>query len=87
MDGYNVYDIVANIGGLYHVQDRVKALDISYRYCKKYLIVQTVVSLENEDEDYFVTPEPHWTWGCRFSRAWFDKAIADKGGDIIVLLL
>ena len=25
--------------------------------------------METEDEDYFVTPAPGWTWGCRFTDA------------------
>lgn len=76
-------DIVANVGGLYHVSDPIKAIDISYDFCKKYLIIQTVVSMENTASDYFEAPAPHWTWGCRFSRAWLDKVISEKGYDVI----
>lgn len=76
-------DIVANVGGLYHISDPIKAIDISYNFCKKYLIIQTVVSMENNDPDYFETPAPHWTWGCRFSKAWLDRVISEKGYNVI----
>lgn len=37
-------DVVANVGGLYHVDDPEAVLDRSYRMANHYLIVQTVVS-------------------------------------------
>lgn len=83
IDEENSVDIVANIGGLYHVPDPAKAIDISYRHCRKYMILQTVVSMENNAPDYFETPAPGWSWGCRFSRAWLDQLVADKGYKVI----
>ena len=68
-------DIVANIGGLYHVSEPEKTLEMSYRMVKQYLIVQSVVSLATNDENYFESPAPGWTWGNRFSRKSFDKMI------------
>ena len=68
-------DIVANIGGLYHVNDPEGILKMSYQMASKFLIVQSVVSLESNDEDYFVSPAPGWTWGCRYSKQSFDKMI------------
>ncbi len=69
------YDIVANVGGLYHVENPETILKESYSMAKKFLIVQTVVSLENKKKDYFVTPAPGWTWGSRYSRESFDALI------------
>jgi hypothetical protein len=68
-------DIVANVGGLYHVNNPEKILQLSYKMANKYLIVQSVVSLAIDDEDYFEAPAPGWTWGNRFSRRSFDKMI------------
>jgi hypothetical protein len=70
-------DIVANIGGLYHVDDPHRILKLSYDMAKKYLIVQSVVSLANNDSNYLKIPAPGWTWGCRFSRQSFDRMIKE----------
>ncbi len=68
-------DIIANVGGLYHVSEPEQILHLSYRHARKYLIVQNVVSLASNDDDYFESPAPGWTWGSRFSRASFDKLV------------
>ena len=71
--------IVMNTGGLYHVADPLEALQISATLAKRFLIVQTVVSLANESPDYFETPGPGWTWGSRFSHAWIERAVSGLG--------
>ena len=76
-------DIVANIGGLYHVDQPQEVLKMSYEMADKYLIVQNVVSLANTDENYYESPAPGWDWGNRFSRESFDKMIRSLGYDII----
>jgi hypothetical protein len=76
-------DIVANVGGLYHVGNPMQLLRKSYECCTKYLIVQSVVSLACEGEDYFESPAPGWDWGCRFSRRSFDKMIRGLGYEIV----
>jgi hypothetical protein len=68
-------DIVANIGGLYHVSRPEEILRLSYARAKKFLIVQTVVSLASTDDTYFEAPAPGWTWGNRYSRNSFDRMI------------
>ncbi len=68
-------DIVANVGGLYHVENPLQILDLSYRMAKKFLIVQSAVTLATDDENYFESPAPGWTWGNRFSRQSFDAMI------------
>lgn len=68
-------DIVANVGGLYHVDAPDKILELSYRMANKYLIVQSVVSLITNSKYYYESPAPGWTWGNRYSRASFDKMI------------
>jgi hypothetical protein len=76
-------DVVANVGGLYHVENPVDVLRDSYALARRYLIVQNVVSLANTDPDYFETPAPGWTWGSRFSRASFDALIRSQGWNIV----
>jgi hypothetical protein len=77
------FSIVANVGGLYHVDDPVGVLRQSLRMADAYLIVQNVVSLSTTREDYFERPAPGWTWGNRFSRESFDKLLHDLGLAII----
>jgi hypothetical protein len=76
-------NIVANLGGLYHVSDPKKVLGQSYALAKKYLVVQTVYSMAREDVDYFETPAPGWTWGCRFSHAWICREVDALGGRVV----
>jgi hypothetical protein len=72
---YEQVDIVANVGGLYHVDDPEGILGLSYGMARRYLIVQNVVSTATDDPDYFERPAPGWTWGNRFSRASFDRLV------------
>jgi hypothetical protein len=77
------YDIVANVGGLYHVNNPEEILEQSYAMAKRFLIVQSVVSLATDDEYYFEAPAPGWDWGCRYSRASFDRMIESKDYKIL----
>lgn len=77
------FDIVANVGGLYHVREPEKILEHSYNMANHYLIVQSVVSLANKDSNYFESPAPGWDWGCRYNPISFDKMIRNKGYKII----
>ncbi len=76
-------DVVANVGGLYHVDDPERVLNQSYEMANHYLIVQTVVSLAREELDYFERPAPGLNWGNRFSRASFDRMIRGRGWRIV----
>lgn len=75
--------IVLNAGGLYHVADPLRALERSYAMCEHFLIVQSVVTLATEDEDYFETPAPGWTWGCRFTYGFLRREIVRRGWTIV----
>lgn len=79
----NSYDICLCLGGLYHLEDPEKLIALLKEKIKKVLIIQTVVSLETEDENYFETPCPGWTWGCRFSHAYLKKMLDKCGWKII----
>lgn len=83
IDSMDKVDIVANVGGLYHVENPVEILAKSYSMARRYLIVQSVVSMANTDPDYFESPAPGWTWGSRFSRESFDNMIARMGYKIV----
>ena len=80
---FETTDIVANIGGLYHVTNPQEVLIMSYKMAKKYLIVQTVVSLATSSKEYFESPAPGWTWGNRFSKESFDFMIRSLNYTII----
>jgi hypothetical protein len=83
IDSLAPVDIVANVGGLYHVSNPEDILVKSYNLARRFLIVQTVVSIATADPDYFETPAPGWTWGCRYSRQSFEKMLASKNWTIL----
>jgi hypothetical protein len=80
---HNAYDIVANIGGLYHVENPVEVLRKSYNLARRYLIVQTVVTGANNDPDYFVSPAPGLAFGCRYSPQSFVNMVQAEGYRIL----
>lgn len=77
------YDIVANIGGLYHVPNPLEILRKSYEMSRRYLIVQTVVSMATDRDDYFESPAPGWQHGSRYSAQSFIKLMHGFGWRII----
>ncbi len=77
------YDFCICAGGLYHIsnpQELLRLLAARVRYA---LVIQTVYSLANESKNYFESPAPGWTWGCRFSYRYFIKMVNDAGWSII----
>jgi hypothetical protein len=70
-------DIVANVGGLYHVSNPKEILTKSYALASRFLIVQSVVSLTTDSDSYFESPAPGWTWGSRLSKNSFDRMIRE----------
>jgi hypothetical protein len=83
IDTLGKVDIVANVGGLYHVANPAEIIAKSYGLAKKYLIVQSVVSMADASPDYFETPAPGLTWGSRFNRASFDTMIDAFNYDVV----
>ena len=77
------FSIVANIGGLYHVDDPAAVLVQSAHMEEHYLIIQNVVSLATSSPEYFERPAPGWTWGNRFSRQSFDAMIGRFGFAVV----
>ena len=76
-------DIVANVGGLYHVPNPLEILTKSHAMAQRFLIVQTVYSLATESPEYFEAPAPGLKHGCRFSIEWLERAIAGLGYDVV----
>ncbi|MEC7984898.1 MAG: class I SAM-dependent methyltransferase [Myxococcota bacterium] len=88
MDVYDLspeerYDVTLCAGGLYHVHDPKRVLELCHTITRHYVVVQSVISLESEDEDYFVTPAPGWKHGSRFSNARLRKWIEEVGFEIL----
>lgn len=78
------FSVVANVGGLYHVDDPEAVLQQSWDMATDYLIVQNVVSLASDDPGYFCRPAPGLSWGNRYSRQSFEALIASKGWRVVL---
>jgi protein-L-isoaspartate O-methyltransferase len=77
------YDLVLCAGGLYHLSDPVGLLQAVKRVAGGYLVVQSVVTLETEDGDYFVQPAKGWQHGCRFTHAWLRARLEELGWHLL----
>jgi SAM-dependent methyltransferase len=78
-----IYDVVLCVGGLYHLNTPEKLLRLLREKVRHVLIIQTVVTLETEDENYFISPTPEWGWGCRFTHAWLLRTLRKNGWSIL----
>ncbi len=83
IEKFGQVDIVANLGGLYHVPDPETVLRQSFQMARRFLIVQSVYSLAEESPQYFESPAPGWDWGCRFSLAWLRNRVESLGGQLL----
>ena len=80
----SAFDIILCIGGLYHhLDDPERLLRLLLNKTQQVLIIQTVVTIETEDPEYFVSPCPGWTWGSRFTHAWLVNALSRNGWQIV----
>lgn len=77
------FDIVLCAGGLYHIANPKSLLAHILGMSPKYLICQSVVTLATDDENYFESPAPGWTWGCRFTSSGMKKMLCDSGWEIL----
>ncbi len=73
------YDIVICAGGLYHISNPKELLESLKKHTSKALVIQTVYSLESNDESYFESPCPGWFWGCRFSYKYLINMVKNAG--------
>jgi len=77
------FDIVLNLNALHMLSDPENMLKLTYKLTKKFAIIQSIFSLESNDENYFQSPAPHWTWGCRFSEKKIVKWLNEMEWDIV----
>ncbi len=77
------YDVILCTGGLYHLSRPRDFLRALRPLAGGYLVVQSVVTLESDDPDYFVTPAPGWKHGSRFTHAALGRWLAEAGWRII----
>ncbi len=79
-----VCDLIFCAGGLYHLATPADLIRLIGEQHPKRVVIQSVVSLSTEDQDYFVTPAPGWKHGSRFSHARLRNWILESGLQIIV---
>lgn len=77
------FDLVMCTGGLYHLADPRHLLELLHPLTKVNLVVQSVVSLETESPDFFVTPAPGWRHGSRFSHGMLERWLIETGWEIV----
>lgn len=77
------YDFAICAGGLYHITDPEGLLRLLRRKVQGPLVIQTVYSLACNNEDYFESPAPGWTWGCRFSYKFLLSMLERSGWKIV----
>lgn len=77
------YDLCVCAGGLYHLRNPRELLAKLQSHVKVALVIQTVVSLSEPDPDYFESPAPGLTWGCRFSRAHLESMLLSTGWKVL----
>ena len=82
LDLSRTYDFGICAGGLYHLSNPQDLLARLAERIRTALVIQTVYSLANTSEDYFETPAPLWTWGCRFSYTYLQTMIEHCGWSI-----
>ncbi len=81
--GEHRFDLALCTGGLYHLERPRHLLERLRPVVSGYLIVQSVVSLETEAPDYFVSPAPGWKHGSRFSHARLTGWLEATGWSIV----
>jgi hypothetical protein len=77
------YEFGICAGGLYHISNPQELLEMLARRIRSALVIQTVYSLANSSPDYFETPAPRWTWGCRFSHGRLLAMVAGAGWEVV----
>jgi protein-L-isoaspartate O-methyltransferase len=73
------FDLILCTGGLYHLSDPRGFLRLLRANNSAHLIVQSVVTQETDDADYFISPAPGWRHGSRFTHAALGSWLTDLG--------
>lgn len=75
-----IYDICLCIGGLYHIEDPLGLLKRITDQTSHVLVIQTVIPANiSENNPFFVSPAPHWTWGSRFNKKYLIDSLTTMG--------
>jgi hypothetical protein len=82
-DVSGVYDFAICAGGLYHVSAPAALLRKLTTNVRSAMVMQTVYSLAEVSADYFETPAPGQTWGCRFSYGYLLAMLGDSGWTVL----
>jgi precorrin-6B methylase 2 len=77
------FDLVLCTGGLYHLEEPHRFIQLLRPITKHYLVVQSVVTLETNDPTYFVTPAPGLRHGSRFTHAALARWLQEAGWEIL----
>jgi len=77
------FDLVLCTGGLYHLTDPRGFLRLLRGMGGRFLVVQSVVTLESADPAYFVSPAPGWRHGSRFTHAGLGRWLEEAGWRIL----
>ena len=78
------FDLVLCFGGLYHIPNPKQLLEGLKLIIKHYLVVQTAITVEHDDPDYFEVPNPDFkTWGCWFTHSRFIRWVEEVGYEIL----
>ncbi|MCL5994592.1 MAG: class I SAM-dependent methyltransferase [Chloroflexi bacterium] len=77
------YELVLCTGGLYHLTDPQGFTRLLRMTGSRYLVVQSVVTMETDDPDYFVSPAPGWKHGSRFTHVGLGRWLEASGWHIL----
>ena len=77
------YDLVLCTGGLYHLTDPCGFIQLLHKTGSRHLVVQSVVTLETDAPNYFVSPAPGWRHGSRFTHAGLGRWLTEAGWRIL----
>ncbi len=77
------FDLIFCAGGLYHLSRPERLLASLSRIAARYLVLQSVVSLENQEPEYFEAPAPGWRHGSRFSHQRLVAWLGEYGWEIV----
>lgn len=79
LDEPGSWDLILCLGGLYHLPNPDRLIAKIARCGPRRVLIQSVVTLETEDPEYFVAPAPGWRHGCRFTHERLKSWITDSG--------
>jgi hypothetical protein len=77
------YDLILVAGGLYHLTQPRELVTRLRQIASGYLVIQSVVTLETEAADYFVSPAPGWKHGSRFTHTGLKHWLTDAGWTVL----